>query len=564
MSGPLAENFLEHILARYKPRPSPQVFVETGTHRGITVERLIKRFREIHTIELSRKWHEYAVEKFRSQAHVSCYHGESDEILADLLPRINEPAMFFLDAHYSGGDTAFGKEEVPLLRELSIIRSRREKDIVIIDDARLIGKKGTGGQEGHPYFPVMTFDWRGISLSEMKRALGNNAGQAWMREDDRLLVFTNRNLADIFFMKTVIILRNIIALIKKIAVKLLKKRYRQPKIMDLTRPGTPITPAPLVNVSDFALLVTSGFMSFRGGILNPGVIEHGTDILLLARAERYTVPEFSSNYRWFASSYAALSLRYNGALQLIEKKRIRVEGRGNGRVPRIGDSRLFRYKGTLYANHTCSSVPPLYRSLKGKMLMRHVRCRQGISALETHSDRLVYLGEVKTDFPLMDRERNWVYFTMGEDLYLIYLFSEFVLLKLENWGTLSFKTVKRRKVRVSRILGDRFVALSTNPVDYDEDSLFLAVHTKMPDRIYRHWGVLLDKQTLLPKAITRNPIMAGGEARGINRNVVFITGVIPAPDRLLFFWGEGDSHISSGAVSRKMLDDNFVDIHQEK
>lgn len=39
-----------------------------------------------------------------------------------------------LDAHYSGGSTAFGEEEVPLLYELEILKKRKHNDIIIIVD----------------------------------------------------------------------------------------------------------------------------------------------------------------------------------------------------------------------------------------------------------------------------------------------------------------------------------------------------------------------------------------------------------------------------------------------
>jgi len=61
-------------------------------------------------------------------------------MLPELLNNINEPVTIYLDAHYSGGTTAFGEEEVPLLFELEILKNRKYDDIIIIDDCRLLGK----------------------------------------------------------------------------------------------------------------------------------------------------------------------------------------------------------------------------------------------------------------------------------------------------------------------------------------------------------------------------------------------------------------------------------------
>ena len=39
----------------------------------------------------------------------------------------------YLDAHYSGDDTAYGDEETPLLQELQVLNEQMY-DIIIIDD----------------------------------------------------------------------------------------------------------------------------------------------------------------------------------------------------------------------------------------------------------------------------------------------------------------------------------------------------------------------------------------------------------------------------------------------
>ena len=58
----------------------------------------------------------------------------------------------------------YGEEETPLLQELEIMKNRPYDDIIIIDDCRLMGKKGTCGMgEDHPIYPTMDFDWSHIT-----------------------------------------------------------------------------------------------------------------------------------------------------------------------------------------------------------------------------------------------------------------------------------------------------------------------------------------------------------------------------------------------------------------
>ena len=99
------------------------------------------------------------------------YLGDSKKILPELLKNINEPITIFLDAHYSGGETAFGEEEVPLLFELSILKERKYDDIIIIDDCRLLGKTGQCGNPGDTIYPPMTYNWTDITEEKIKNML---------------------------------------------------------------------------------------------------------------------------------------------------------------------------------------------------------------------------------------------------------------------------------------------------------------------------------------------------------------------------------------------------------
>jgi hypothetical protein len=56
----------------------------------------------------------------------------------DIIEKVNHPAIFWLDGHYSGDITAKGDKECPILEELAAIFSGEKHDhILLIDDARL-------------------------------------------------------------------------------------------------------------------------------------------------------------------------------------------------------------------------------------------------------------------------------------------------------------------------------------------------------------------------------------------------------------------------------------------
>ena len=143
-------------------------YIETGTYLGDGIKCVLNNYLNIHSIELSEKWYQHNVEQFKNNKNVKMYLGDSKKILPELLKSINEPITIYLDAHYSGGTTAFGEEEVPLLFELEIMKQRKYDDIIIIDDCRLLSKSGIcGAGDNHPVYPTMTYDWSDITENKI-------------------------------------------------------------------------------------------------------------------------------------------------------------------------------------------------------------------------------------------------------------------------------------------------------------------------------------------------------------------------------------------------------------
>ena len=72
--------------------------------------------------------------------NIELINGDSGKELGKILVRINQAALFWLDGHYSAGETARGEKDTPILEELHQILNTEEKGhVIIIDDARLFG-----------------------------------------------------------------------------------------------------------------------------------------------------------------------------------------------------------------------------------------------------------------------------------------------------------------------------------------------------------------------------------------------------------------------------------------
>jgi hypothetical protein len=123
-------------------------FVETGTYRGDMLERISKKtsVKEILSIELDQRLAVEAQFRFRKNPNIKILQGDSGSVLASIVPGLPQPALFWLDGHYSGGVTALGTTTTPIFAELqSIEATKRDSDVLLIDDIRLFN-----GEDGYP------------------------------------------------------------------------------------------------------------------------------------------------------------------------------------------------------------------------------------------------------------------------------------------------------------------------------------------------------------------------------------------------------------------------------
>jgi hypothetical protein len=110
--------------------------IETGTYLGDMVEAQKKIFKKIISIELGMELFKKATKRFKKDKNVTIIQGDSGEVLHKILLKINEPAIFWLDGHYSSGITAKGKKDCPIFEELdAIFNSKKFNHILLIDDA---------------------------------------------------------------------------------------------------------------------------------------------------------------------------------------------------------------------------------------------------------------------------------------------------------------------------------------------------------------------------------------------------------------------------------------------
>ncbi|MEP4076552.1 hypothetical protein [Haloferula sp.] len=121
----------------YRERFGLDVLVETGTFKGDMIQAMRGDFRKLYSIELADHFHEAAVERFQSDPSIEILHGDSGKVMSELVPKLDGPALFWLDGHYSAGNTARGDKDTPVMEELGHIFAREDlRCVILIDDAR--------------------------------------------------------------------------------------------------------------------------------------------------------------------------------------------------------------------------------------------------------------------------------------------------------------------------------------------------------------------------------------------------------------------------------------------
>lgn len=134
------------VLRHNLPNPHPRVFVETGTYYGDTVEALKDMYASVISIEVDETLYKNACARFADDKNVRIVHGDCAREMPAILATLQESAVFWLDGHYSGGETGMGEVEDPILVSLNQISAHSVREhVLFIDDARTFD-----GREGRP------------------------------------------------------------------------------------------------------------------------------------------------------------------------------------------------------------------------------------------------------------------------------------------------------------------------------------------------------------------------------------------------------------------------------
>jgi len=138
-------NILNNIFEQFgiSNYDSYSTFIETGTSFGNTIRIVQPYFEFLHTIEIKKEIYDAFDEYHPKYENVTRHLGDSCVILPEILNGLSEETkcIFWLDGHYSSGESGRGTIDVPLVEECLIIDNlyKAKESVILIDDYRLFG-----------------------------------------------------------------------------------------------------------------------------------------------------------------------------------------------------------------------------------------------------------------------------------------------------------------------------------------------------------------------------------------------------------------------------------------
>lgn len=167
------------IIKAYLEMYPVSTFIESGTYMGDTLDFISQSGIDCISIELGEDLFNQACQRFSCRDNVRVVHGDSGELIGGILSELEQPALFWLDGHYSGGITAQGTIDTPISQELSAVLGHFIRShVILIDDARLFD-----GTNGYP------------NIVELLRQLDQEEDYSWELSCD-IIKITPRKISE--------------------------------------------------------------------------------------------------------------------------------------------------------------------------------------------------------------------------------------------------------------------------------------------------------------------------------------------------------------------------------
>lgn len=125
----------QRTVLEYAQRFGLATLVETGTYYGEMIAAVAHRFRRIYSIEIDPDLARFAQERFRKYPHVEIMNGDSQSVVPQLLQRLNDRCLWWLDAGYCGWSGDIGNPNRLGSEFAAILADKNQEHVILMDDA---------------------------------------------------------------------------------------------------------------------------------------------------------------------------------------------------------------------------------------------------------------------------------------------------------------------------------------------------------------------------------------------------------------------------------------------
>jgi predicted GH43/DUF377 family glycosyl hydrolase len=257
----------------------------------------------------------------------------------------------------------------------------------------------------------------------------------------------------------------------------------------------------------------------EGGIYNPGFCRFQDKNYMIVRVEKFTEKERGVDNLWQKTTSVAHIIEMDEHFNKIDSYELEVIGD----FIRVEDFRLFTINDKLYSNHV--------------VVDDNKQIYPVISEIDIENKKMFIKGRIEIDIKLKEVEKNWVFYTIKNQLYLIYSISSWMIFKI-NIDNLTGELIKNEIINFDWNQTG-FISNSTNPIRVCENRNIMGFHSRDKKLIY-HQGFLTFDDDFNFINSTKSPYLSAGDYDGIHPHVIYTSSMTLVNDKLICFAGDGD------------------------
>lgn len=176
----LKEEFLTYIKSFF----NTDLLIQTNFHDENITEKTVRLLDCVLSIELGENLYNEACKRFKNCPKVRLFHGESGDIIGDVISCANGRILFWLDGRYLTNESSLEIDHLSLIREVTCIEKSHTIDsIMMIDDATTFQNSA---QYRHYRFPQLQ--------EVLDKITDINAEYRSYFNTDMLITFANKNI----------------------------------------------------------------------------------------------------------------------------------------------------------------------------------------------------------------------------------------------------------------------------------------------------------------------------------------------------------------------------------